>query len=627
MIFYIMGVCGSGKSTIGKLLAEKLKIPFYDGDDFHPQANIDKMSEGTPLNDEDRIGWLEALNKKAKESTSTNGAVFACSALKEKYRQLLFDGLGNNATLVYLKGGYELIDDRLKARENHFMPTGLLDSQFEVLEEPNYGIQIAIDQNPEKIIEDIVNQIPQATQEFGLIGLGVMGKSLARNLANHGFKLALYNRFVEGSEEKVAEEFITEFLELKEAKGFENLRAFVQTLQSPRKVFLMVNAGKVTDLVIHELASLLEKGDVIIDGGNSHFTDTERRSQELAKTGIQFIGTGVSGGEEGALKGPSIMPSGDRKAYEKIAPYLEAIAARDRNGNACCTYVGKGGSGHYIKMVHNGIEYAEMQLLAEIYGLLRYNRGLAPEAISEILKTWNDGELSSYLLEITYKLLTKKEGDKYLVDLILDQAGNKGTGSWTTISMAELGIPATMITSALFARYISAFKSKRTELTNKFGLVIESNPNLEISDLKQAYQLARLVNHQQGFELISEASSKLEWGLNLSEVARIWTNGCIIRSELMETLIQALKEGTSLLLHQNQKTLESELQSLRNVATVGINTGISIPCHLSALDYLNANLYNHPTANIIQAQRDFFGAHTYKRVDDETGKSHHAIWE
>jgi 6-phosphogluconate dehydrogenase len=619
-----MGVCGSGKSTIGKLLAKELNLSFYDGDDFHPQVNIDKMSEGIPLNDEDRKGWLKALNFIAKE---TKKGVFACSALKEPYRQILFDGLPADAHLVYLNGSYELIDKRMKARANHFMPPDLLDSQFEALEIPNYGIEVSIDETPENIIANIISQIPKPSQEFGLVGLGVMGKSLARNLANHGFDLALYNRFMAGSEEKVAKEFIASHKELNKAKGFEDMRAFVQSLQKPRKVLLMVNAGKVTDFVIDELSCLMDAGDVIIDGGNSYYENTEKRALLLADKEIQFVGTGVSGGEKGALKGPSIMPSGDKKAYDKIAPYLEAIAAKDKNGKACCTYVGKGGSGHYVKMIHNGIEYAEMQLIAELYGILRYNNELEPEAISTIFEEWNKGELASYLLEITYKLLKKKEGDKYMVDMISDQAGNKGTGGWTTISMAELGIPATMISSALFARYISAFKEKRIAFTNEFELNIDTKSKVEIEKLKNAYQLARFVNHQQGFELISEASVKFDWGLNLSEIARIWTNGCIIRSILMETLIVQLKNNTSLLLNLNKTDLIEKLTALRSIAVVGINVGISIPVHLSALDYLNAQLYSHPTANIIQAQRDFFGAHTYKRVDDESGKSYHTIWE
>ncbi|MFT7419546.1 MAG: 6-phosphogluconate dehydrogenase [Arcticibacterium sp.] len=623
MVYFIMGVSGCGKSTVGGLLATELNLPFFDGDNFHPTSNIDKMSEGIPLNDDDRIGWLEALNQKAQEVEG----VFACSGLKEKYREILFKNTHNRAHLIFLEGSHELINKRMKARENHFMPPGLLDSQFADLEIPTYGIRVSIDQEPKSIISAIMNQIPIATQEFGLIGLGVMGKSLARNLANNGFRLALYNRFKKGLEEKIAENFIAGFAELKDAKGFEDMRAFVQTLERPRKVFLMVNAGKVTDLVIEQLSNLLDPGDVIIDGGNSHFSNTEKRGEKLQTKGIEFIGTGVSGGEEGALKGPSIMPSGQHSAYEKIAPYLNAIAAKDKNGIPCCTYVGSGGSGHYIKMVHNGIEYAEMQLLAEVYAILRYNNGLVPEQISEILKDWNNTELGSYLLEITYKLLSKKEGETPMIDIILDQAGNKGTGSWTTISMAELGIPATLISSALFARYISAFKEKRTALSQHFNLNDQQAVEIKIETLKKAYQLARLLNHQQGFELISEASNRYSWGLNISEIARIWTNGCIIRSVLMEDLTNTLKMTTSILSKMDKPNLEIGLKALRMTASTAIHAGISIPCLLSAIDYLNAHLYTHPTANIIQAQRDFFGAHTYNRVDDSSGKAHHTIWE
>lgn len=389
----------------------------------------------------------------------------------------------------------------------------------------------------------------------------------------------------------------------------------------------MVNAGKVTDLVIEELIPLLEEEDIIIDGGNSHYLDTERRIQQLAEKKINFVGTGVSGGEEGALKGPSIMPGGPKEAYEKIAPYLETIAARDKNGNGCCTYIGKGGSGHFVKMVHNGIEYAEMQLLAESYAMMRYALGMNLSDISEELQTWEKLGQSSYLLEITHKLLLKKEGDHALIDLILDKAGNKGTGSWTTITMAELGIPATLISSSLFARYISSFHDKRKKYQRLSNGHFSERPAFEKSQLMKAYALARLVNHQQGFELIKEASNKFDWELNLSELARIWTNGCIIRSELMETLINQLKTGTDLLLQHDKETITEQWKSLRNFGSAALQCGISAPCHLMAADYLNAMMNDFPTANIIQAQRDFFGAHTYQRVDDSSGKSYHTIWE
>lgn len=621
MIYYIMGVSGSGKTTIGKSLSAHLNIPFFDADDFHSEANVAKMAAGLPLNDDDRIGWLTSLNNKAIEQAKIKeGAIIACSALKEKYRDILSEGIDFQPHWIHLDGDFELIFERMKQRINHYMPINLLKSQFETLEKPNYGIHISINQTPEEILAEILKEI-EPKKEFGLIGLGVMGKSLARNLAGKGFKLSLYNRFVAGSEEKVAEKFISEFDELQACSGFENISYFVQNLEKPRKIFLMVNAGKITDLVINDLSEILEQDDIIIDGGNSHYADTHRRIDALREKCIHFMGTGVSGGEEGALKGPSIMPGGSILAYEKIEPYLTAIAAKDKNGLPCCTYIGEGGAGHFVKMVHNGIEYAEMQLLAEIYALMRYGKNMNPEEISKELAAWNETELGSYLLEITSKILTKKEGDAYLIDQILDKAGNKGTGSWTTVTMAEIGIPATLISSALFARFVSAFKDKRTKYTQLFDFEIHRNNQIELQDLKNGYSLARLVNHQQGFELISEVSNQQNWKINLKELSRIWTNGCIIRSVLMENFFESTIDK------KDKNILKSELESLRKICSAGINIGISIPCLLSAVDFLNAHLYNFPTANMIQAQRDFFGSHTYQRVDDISGKNYHTIWE
>ncbi|SOE23601.1 6-phosphogluconate dehydrogenase [Spirosomataceae bacterium TFI 002] len=624
MILYVMGVSGSGKSTIGNLLSEKLNIAFYDGDNFHPEANVYKMSQSIPLTDEDRKGWLEALNFKAKElQNDGESGIFACSALKDSYRKVLSLGL-KEVHFIHLDGSKELIKQRLQARKGHFMPPNLLDSQFETLEPINTGIRTSIEDSPAVIIEKIVKELEK--KEFGLIGLGVMGKSLARNLASRGFKLALYNRFVKDLEEQVAENFVKEHDELNNSAGFENLQQFVDNLSSPRKIFLMVNAGKVTDMVIDELMPILDKGDVIIDGGNSHFKDTEQRIIKLSKKGLHFIGTGVSGGEEGALKGPSIMPSGPKEAYDIIAPYLTAIAAKDKKGDSCCTYIGEGGSGHFVKMVHNGIEYAEMQLIAEIYGIMRYVFQMKVENIASTFENWNEGSQSSYLLEITHKLLRKKEGNKYLIDLILDKAGNKGTGSLTTITMAELGEPATMISSALFARYVSAFKDRRDVYANQFLDVDKISHELNHNDLKLAYSLARRVNHQQGFTLIRTAAKEYNWNIDFVELARIWTNGCIIRSTLMEEISQVYATKTDMILEMRQQDIIEQLAALRSMCSLAITAGVSIPCHLSAVDYLNAHLNNFPTANIIQAQRDFFGAHTFQRVDDASGKFYHVDW-
>ena len=621
MIYYIMGVSGSGKTTVGENLSQKLNIPFFDADSFHSKENVAKMAAGQSLTDDDRQGWLNALNTKAIQQCENNeGAIIACSALKEKYRNTLAENIEKPIFWIHLEGDFELIFERMKQRLNHFMPAGLLKSQFEALEKPEYGIHVSINQSPEAIIDEILEKI-NSKKEFGLIGLGVMGKSLARNLSQKGFKLSLFNRFVEGIEENVANNFIAEYSELDNCNGFENLCEFVESLEKPRKIFLMVNAGLVTDLVINELIDILEPNDVIIDGGNSHFADTERRLETLKQKGIELIGCGVSGGEEGALKGPSIMPGGSQKAYEIVAPFLTAIAAKDGKNQPCCTFIGQGGAGHFVKMVHNGIEYGEMQMLAEIYAIMRFNNKMEPSEIAQIFEQWNQTELSSYLLEITSKILLKKEGENYLIDKILDQAGNKGTGSWTTVTMAEAGIPATLISAALFARFISAFIEKRQQIQQLFDFKINTVENISIDNLKNGYKLARIVNHHQGFELITEISNQKKWDINLKELARIWTNGCIIRSQLMENYFENTLEKLE------KQDLENSLDSLRKISVAGIQSGISIPCHLAATDYLNAHLYKNPTANIIQAQRDFFGAHTYLRTDDPTGKKHHTIWD
>lgn len=618
-----MGVSGSGKTTLGLLLAEKLGLGFYDGDDFHPEKNIAKMSAGNPLTDEDRYEWLNRINKSAINLIKENkSAVFACSALKEKYRELLSENIQNEIVFVYLKGTKEIIQARINARKGHFMPSQLLDSQFNILEEPQNAIDIDLSKSPEEMIQETLDKINKG--EFGLVGLGVMGKSLARNLANNGTKLSLFNRFVAGKEEKVAEKFISDFEELNDAQGFEDLETFCKSLQTPRKIFLMIKAGVETDEFIDKIKPYLAEEDVLIDGGNSHFKDTKRRIDYLSKDGIHFIGTGVSGGEEGALKGPSIMPSGNLDAYKYIEPFLDKIAAKDSNGQSCCTYIGPDGSGHFIKMVHNGVEYAEMQLIAEVYALLRYKNGLEPNVISEIFEDWNKGDLQSYLLEITAKILTKKEDDKWLVDIILDQAGNKGTGNWTTVTATEMGLPATLITSALFARYTSTVREKYDDFG--FEKAISQSP-IDLEKVKNAYKLARIINHQQGFGLIKTASDEFEWKLNLSEIARIWTNGCIIRSTLMEKIKEYFKiEDDLFSVKEISEEIINSKNDLKSFCLASIESELAIPCMLSANDFVNSLNSDLKTANIIQAQRDYFGAHTYQRVDAERGKFFHTIW-
>ena len=460
--------------------------------------------------------------------------------------------------------------------------------------------------------------------EIGVIGLGVMGKSLSRNLAKKGFHVSLYNRHVPGSEEKVAESTKATYPELEQALAFDDLREFVQSLQTPRKIILMVNAGAAVDAVLKELMKVLDNGDIIIDGGNSHYEDTYKRIESLKEEGLAFIGTGISGGEEGALMGPSIMPSGDKEAYLKVQQYLEAIAARDNNDVPCCTYVGSQGSGHFVKMIHNGIEYVEMQLLAECYAILKQQQ-LSNEEIAVVFESWME-DLGSYLLEITVEILRKKEGDGYLLDYILDKAGNKGTGNWATVVIAESGEPATLIPTALLARYLSYFKDRREQFAKLYSTELPMI-DIPVDQLKDAYQFARIMNHHQGFSLVQQVSQKNNWQVNLSEIARIWTGGCIIKSDFMKELVDYLKENTNLIANpQLRHAITSGHLAIKKVAARCIEAEIHAPCLIEAANYFHGIKTSTLPANLIQAQRDYFGAHTYQRIDDPNNGSYHTEW-
>ena len=621
-----MGVSGSGKSTIGKLLSHALDIPFFDGDDFHPKENITKMSSGKFLNDQDRLGWLRTLNALAKKELKINSCIIVCSALKERYRSILEQGVQDNSDWIFLEGSFQQITDRINKRKDHFMSSTLLQSQFDILEEPKDAIKINISLTPISIVE-MIKEVLTSKSEFGLFGLGVMGKSLSRNLANKGFKISIFNRHVDGVEENVAVNFKNEFKEeLSEATAFDDIAAFVNSLQSPRKIMLMVNAGKTIDYVIEDLVPHLSKNDILIDGGNSNYLKTKERFDYLKTKGIHFIGTGVSGGEEGALNGPSIMPSGDLEAYKNVKPFLEKIAAKDRNNLPCCTYVGSEGSGHFIKMVHNGIEYVEMQLLAEVTTILGA-LGRNPEEIANILESWKN-KANSYLLEITIDILRKKEGNDWLVKKILDKAGNKGTGNWTTIASAQLGVPSTLIASALFSRYTSFYKNERIQLNKSFKNDSNTELNVTTNDVLEAYQFARIINHYQGFKLISEASNSYSWNLNLSEIARIWTNGCIIRSTLMEDLVVVFKDTSNILTNlQLIDFINQYKPAAKKVVSQCVLNDITAPCLGESIQFFNGITTAYSSANIIQAQRDYFGAHTYKRIDDDDVKNHHTNWK
>ena len=460
--------------------------------------------------------------------------------------------------------------------------------------------------------------------EFGVFGLGVMGSSISLNIAEKGYELSVFNR-AEGGEEEVVDNFMKANSHLKNLHGFTDLDAFIESMERPRKVLIMIKAGPTVDLVLNNLIPKLSAGDVIIDGGNSHYVNTKRRFELCEKQGVEFIGAGISGGEEGARKGPSIMPGGKKGSYDIVSNVLESIAAKDDFGKTCCAYIGPEGSGHFIKMVHNGVEYVEMQLLAEIYAMLAVHH--SNEDIAKVFESWNQGELSSYLLDITIQILRKKEGSDYLLDKILDKAGNKGTGSWSSKAAFDLGIPNTMMSSAVFARYISSFKESRVAMSSKVKTERNDLSLPDISVMKGAYKMARLINHQQGFKLMELASESYGWKLNFSDIARIWSNGCIIKSHLMNSLHDGFKTERDLFQMNVVFTDLLDLEeNLRAVIHVGLDSRMSLHCFTAAYYYWIDMTSERLPANLIQAQRDFFGAHTYQRIDDQSGDYFHTKW-
>ncbi|SFA44719.1 6-phosphogluconate dehydrogenase (decarboxylating) [Parageobacillus thermantarcticus] len=459
-----------------------------------------------------------------------------------------------------------------------------------------------------------------AKQQIGVIGLAVMGKNLALNIESKGYSVAVYNR----SREKT-DEF------LKEAKGKNivgtySIEEFVNALEKPRKILLMVKAGAPTDATIEQLKPHLEKGDILIDGGNTYFKDTQRRNKELAELGIHFIGTGVSGGEEGALKGPSIMPGGQKEAHELVRPIFEAIAAKV-NGEPCTTYIGPDGAGHYVKMVHNGIEYGDMQLIAEAYFLLKHVLGLNAQELHEVFAEWNKGELNSYLIEITADIFTKidEETGKPLVDVILDKAGQKGTGKWTSQNALDLGVPLPIITESVFARFISAMKDERVKasklLSGPAVKPFEGDRDHFIEAVRRALYMSKICSYAQGFAQMKAASDEYNWNLQYGDIAMIFRGGCIIRAQFLQKIKEAYDRDPqlpNLLLDPYFKEIvENYQEALREIIAVAVMRGIPVPAFSSALAYYDSYRMETLPANLIQAQRDYFGAHTYERVDKE----------
>ncbi|WP_137401038.1 NADP-dependent phosphogluconate dehydrogenase [Echinicola rosea] len=629
MIILLMGVSGSGKTTIGRMLSKKAGLPFYDADDFHPKKNVEKMQKGLPLDDEDRTPWLEKLSDEMVDWEENGGAVLACSALKVDYRKILRRN-GVQIHWFFLKGDEALIADRMQQREGHYMPVTLLSSQLETLELPRHATTIAIDQTPEKIVEDIMSDLKnnKAVSSFGIIGMGVMGSSLALNLAEKNVKISVYNRTLQGVEEDVAKKLVEAHPEVKGILPFDKLDEFVESLEQPRKILMMIPAGQIVDQQIARLLTFVDKGDVIIDGGNSFFEDSAKRQQYLQGYGIHFVGMGISGGRDGARKGPSLMPGGSPEGFDLIGPFIEKIAGKDPNGKPCLHYVGPDGAGHFIKMVHNSIEYGEMQVLAEIYAFMRKGLGIS---VSEIVKTfqkWSNQGSGSYLMDATLAILTAEKDGELLLDNILDVAGQTGTGGWAVSTAAKYGVPYAPLTAAVTARLISTHKEVRGSMSQTYPRQAEKIDQKEIlGALKGAYQMARLVNHEIGFSLIKKVGTAENWGLNLSEIARCWTNGSIIQSSLMEKLSGVFKSSDCLMASAVLKErFEKDSKDLAEVVGAGLKAGVAMPVMSAAINYFYGMSTGQSAANLVQALRDCFGEHGYRLTDDASGKVHRNKW-
>lgn len=465
--------------------------------------------------------------------------------------------------------------------------------------------------------------------DIGLIGLAVMGENLVLNMESKGFHVAVYNRTT-----KKVDEFLSGRAKGKRITGTHTIEELIGSLERPRKIMIMVKAGKAVDEMIETLIPHLDKGDIIIDGGNTHFPDTNRRTAYVESKGFLYIGTGVSGGEEGALLGPSIMPGGSKKAWPAVKPVFQAIAAKVEDGTPCCDWVGENGAGHFVKMVHNGIEYGDMQLITEAYQIMRDLLKMNADEMHLVFKEWNKGDLDSYLIEITRDILAYKDSDgKPLVDKILDTAGQKGTGKWTGVAALDLGIPLTLIGEAVFSRCLSAIKDERVKASKvlhgpktKF-----SGDRLEfLSDLKDAVYASKIVSYAQGYSLMKAAAEEYKWDLNYGGIALIWRGGCIIRSVFLGKIKEAFDNNpaiSNLLLDPFFKDkIDKSQYGWRNVVAAAVTHGIPVPAISSALGYYDGYRCEKLPANLLQAQRDYFGAHTYERTDKPRGEFFHTNW-
>ncbi len=459
--------------------------------------------------------------------------------------------------------------------------------------------------------------------DIGLVGLAVMGQNLVLNMANHGYSVGVFNRTT-----SVTDDFVASKTDEQKITGYHTLKELVENLAAPRKVMLMVKAGPAVDTIIEDLKGLLSPGDIIIDGGNTHFDDTNRRTKEVEEAGLLFIGTGVSGGEEGALKGPSIMPGGSPDGWPHVKSILQDISAKvgENNDIPCCEWVGEAGAGHYVKMVHNGIEYGDMQLICESYYILKHTLGLTNDELYKVFDKWNQGELESYLIEITRDIFTviDEESGEYLVDKILDTAKQKGTGKWMSQHALDLGVPTTLITEAVYARCLSAQKEARVRASK-----ILSGPEKKfdgdraqfIEDVRQALYASKLCSYAQGYVQLNAAAEHFGWKLNNGDIALLWRGGCIIRSTFLQDIKAAFDKNPQLenLLLDDffRNAINNAQSSWRRVVATAVELGLPVPSFTAALSYYDGYRQERLPANLLQAQRDYFGAHTYQRIDKE----------
>jgi 6-phosphogluconate dehydrogenase len=465
--------------------------------------------------------------------------------------------------------------------------------------------------------------------DIGLIGLAVMGQNLVLNMDDHGFTVAVYNR----TTSKV-DRFLENEAQGTKVIGTHTLEELVAVLKRPRRVMIMVKAGWPVDAVIEQLVPLLEPGDIIIDGGNSHFPDSTRRTKELAEKGLLFIGTGVSGGEEGARYGPSIMPGGAPEAWPHVKPIFQSIAAKVADGSPCCDWVGEEGAGHFVKMVHNGIEYGDMQLISEAYDVMQHALGLSPDEMSVTFSEWNKGKLDSYLIEITAEILAYKDEDgQPMVDKILDTAGQKGTGKWTAVSALENGIPLTLIGEAVFARFLSALKEERVTAASVLDSptpAYTGDKAALIADLEEALFASKIISYTQGYMLMRSASQEFGWNLAYGNIALMWRGGCIIRAAFLDDIKAAFDANPTLnnllLAPFFQAQVQQAEDAWRRVVSTAVSLGIPVPTMSSALAFYDGYRRERLPANLLQAQRDYFGAHTYERVDKPRGEFFHTNW-